>query len=122
MRQGYDQDRPQRGQVNLLRLLGWRGWLALAVAATLLVVTLLVAASIFLILLPVVLLTGIITRLVYGWRRGRRSRPAAAGHQVIEGSYEVIAEGRSGPGQPADARSDAADAEPSRPGRGWGPR
>jgi hypothetical protein len=115
MRGEFEQLRSQRGRVSVFQLLGWRGLLTLAVGAALLVATLVAAASVFIVLLPVFLIAGLVARFVYGWRRHRRPAPTPSDPGIIEGRYEVVAEGRAR--DAASARSDPY--QPSR--RGWGP-
>jgi hypothetical protein len=87
-----------------IRPLGWRGMLALAVAATAAVALILTFGLIFLLLLPVILVLGLIGR----WWLGRELRKAAESgerRRVIEAEYEVV---------------EAEEIEA--PGRGWGAR
>ncbi len=58
---------------GLLRLLGWRGIVAVAAGAALAVTLVLLAGAIFLIVFPVALGAGLIAR----WLAGRRPREAA---------------------------------------------
>jgi membrane protein implicated in regulation of membrane protease activity len=91
-------------EVRLAELVSWRGILVLAVAGALLTAALLVAAGLFLLLLPLFIVAGLVGRFFFGRRRRtpeRSHRPA-----LIEGEYEVV---RNNP-------------DPGPPRRGWGPR
>lgn len=89
--------------VRMVRLQPWKLWLLAAVGGTVVLALAVTVAGLFLILFPIVLIAGFVTRLLLGGgRKGQRpqSRPNAQ-PDVIEGHYEVI------------------EVET---GRGWGPR
>jgi len=90
--------------MRFAELASWRGILVLAVATALLTAALLVAAGLFLLLLPLFIVAGLVGRFFFGRRRRtpeRSDRPA-----VIEGEYEVVRN----------------SLDPGPPGRGWGRR
>lgn len=65
---------------SLVRLLGWRGLVALAAAAALVVTVVLVAGAVFLLVFPVALAGGLVAR----WLAGRRETAEDAGTIRIE--------------------------------------
>ena len=97
-------ERFQRPGVDfrMVRLQPWKLWLLAAVGGTVVLALAVTVAGLFLILFPIVLLAGLITRLLLRGSKGRRPQPKPNGQPgVIEGHYEVI------------------EVET---GRGWGPR
>ncbi|SNB52169.1 hypothetical protein SAMN07250955_101198 [Arboricoccus pini] len=92
------------GWKSLFQLLSWRGVLMLALAAALAIAIFVAAASVFLLVLPVLLIVGLVARLFLGGKQKRpRARPASP--ELIEGQFEVI----------------DSSAKPAA-GTGWGPR
>jgi membrane protein implicated in regulation of membrane protease activity len=86
---------------GLLRQLTWRGVLALALGATLIVTLAVVAGVVFLVLLPIILVAGVVARLLAGRRQAERPAPTRR-PEVLEGSYEVVEVEERGPARPGD--------------------
>ncbi|CAH1666316.1 hypothetical protein [Chelatococcus asaccharovorans] len=87
--QGYDRFRA--GSIQFTRLKRWQVWLAVAVAATLILTLAVVAASAFLIIFPIVLVAGFLYRLAVRFGlvgRGRATRKAEP--DIIDGEYMII--------------------------------
>ncbi|CAH1659444.1 conserved hypothetical protein [Hyphomicrobiales bacterium] len=87
--QGYDRFRA--GGIQFTRLKRWQVWLAVAVAATLVLTLAVVAASAFLIIFPIVLIAGLVYRLAARFGLVGRRRPAKnAAPDIIDGEYVII--------------------------------
>lgn len=84
--QGYD---PRFGpQIQILRLSRWQLWLAAAVGLALVVTLAIVAAGVFLVVLPVVVVAGLGYHL---WMKWRGPRPAGrADDMVIDAEYTIV--------------------------------
>jgi len=92
----YSYDRLRGGPIQFIRLKSWQFWLAVAIALTLIFTLAIVAASAFLIVLPIVVIVGLAYRLAdrLGWRkRPEPRRPQSP--DVIDGDYVVLSEDRS---------------------------
>ena len=87
-------ERFQRPGVDfrMVRLPTWKLWLLGAVGGAVILALAVTVAGLFLILFPIVLIAGFITRLLLGGGR-KPGRPAPGMHgrtEVIEGHYEVV--------------------------------
>ncbi|KZE28387.1 hypothetical protein AVW15_06160 [Chelatococcus daeguensis] len=84
--QGYD---PRFGpQMRIVRLSRWQLWLAAAVGLALVVTLAIVAAGVFLVVLPVVVVAGLGYHL---WMKWRGQRPGGrAGDMVIDAEYSIV--------------------------------
>jgi hypothetical protein len=84
--QGYD---PRFGpQMRIVRLSRWQLWLAAAVGLALVVTLAIVAAGVFLVVLPVVVVAGLGYHL---WMKWRGQRPEGrAGDMVIDAEYSIV--------------------------------
>lgn len=74
---------------SLFRLLSWRGVLVLGVAAALSIAIFIAAASVFLLVLPVVLVAGVVARLLAG-SPAKRTPQRQGRPDLIEGQFEIV--------------------------------
>lgn len=83
-------ERFQRGfGIRMIRLQPWKVWTLAAVGGAVTLAVIVALAGMALILVPVLLVSGLVAKLVLG-TGARRPKPAAGRPDVIEGRYEVV--------------------------------
>jgi hypothetical protein len=77
------------GSAGLVHLLSWRGILALAIGGALVIATLVAAAGLFVLLLPLFLIIGFVGRFMLG-RKPKEPAARPEHRPVLEGHYEIV--------------------------------
>jgi hypothetical protein len=83
-------ERFQRGfDIRMVRLQPWKVWALAVVGGAVILAVIVALAGMALILVPVLLVSGLVAKLVLG-TSARRPKPTAGSPDVIEGRYEVV--------------------------------
>jgi hypothetical protein len=83
-------ERFQRGfDIRMVRLQPWKVWTLAVVGGAVTLAVIVALAGMALILVPILLVSGLVAKLVLG-TSARRPKPTAGRPEVIEGRYEVV--------------------------------